>query len=52
MKDPGILHDALTAAGLSSARGIALDLLGVGLLLLVLGLVRRRKGDGAEEATS
>lgn len=49
VKDPGILHDALTAAGLSSTRGIALDLLGVGLLLVVIGLVRRRKGDGIEE---
>ena len=52
VKDPGILHDALTAAGFSSARGIALDLLGIGLLLLVIGLVRRRKNDGAEEPAS
>jgi hypothetical protein len=42
----------LTAAGFSSARGIALDLLGIGLLLLVIGLVRRRKNDGAEEPAS
>jgi hypothetical protein len=52
VKDPGILHDALTAAGLSSARGIALDLLGVGLLLVVLGFIRRRKSDGTEEPAS
>lgn len=52
VKDPGVLRDALTAAGFSSARGIALDLLGVGLLLLVIGLVRRRKSEGAEEGAS
>jgi hypothetical protein len=49
VKDPGIFHDALTAAGFSSARGIALDVLGIGLLLVVIGLVRRRKGDDGEE---
>jgi hypothetical protein len=52
VKDPGILHDALTAAGFSSARGIALDILGIGLLLLVISLIRRRKSDGAEEPAS
>ena len=47
VKDPGIIHDALTAAGFSTPAGVAIDLLGAGLLLMVLGIVYRRRVQAA-----
>jgi hypothetical protein len=50
VKDPSLLHDALTAAGLSTAHGVAIDLLVLGLLFLLGGLWIRRHSLAARAA--